>query len=141
MLEVSPVLEYGSPTPLSTYWKSLHELLVHWTDGDLLLAQPAPGGTPAHRRWSCAPVTQNRRHQAVRHLHEAAHHWSRAAFALDTLHRADLDSAGLARARQLSRIARTQQERLGQLIEEVQRAGSRLSQGQLQEEVRCPDEE
>jgi hypothetical protein len=57
--------------------------------------------------------------QAVRHVQEAAHHWSRAAFALDTLLPSDLDASALARARQLSRIARTQQERLWQLTAEV----------------------
>src|SRR5436305_14450469 len=75
----------------------------------------------------CAPAAliQSRLQQAVRHLQEAAHHWSRAAFPLDTLRPTDLDPAAL--ARQLSCIARTQQERLWQLIEEVQRAGPRLS--------------
>src|SRR5436305_6250486 len=74
----------------------------------------------------CAPAAliQSRLQQAVRHLQEAAHHWSRAAFTLDTLRPTDLDPAALARARQ---------ERLWQLIEEVQRAGPRLSQGQPQE--------
>jgi hypothetical protein len=52
-------------------------------------------------------------------VQEAAHHWSRAAFALDTLLPTDLDPSAFARARQLSRIARTQQERLWALTEEV----------------------
>jgi hypothetical protein len=55
----------------------------------------------------------------VRHLQEAAHHWSRAAFALDTLQLGQLDPEALARTRRLSRIARTQQERLWALIDEV----------------------
>jgi hypothetical protein len=57
--------------------------------------------------------------QAIRHLHDAAHHWSRAAGALDALLPTDLDPAALARAQQLSRIARTQHTRLWQLTEEV----------------------
>jgi hypothetical protein len=49
LLEVSPVLEYSSPTPLSTHWMPLHELLVHWTDSDMLLALPS--------RWTaCTPL-------------------------------------------------------------------------------------
>jgi hypothetical protein len=74
-----------------------------------------------------APLIQSHLQQTVRHLQEAAHHWSRAAFALDTLRPSDLDPAALARARQLSRIARTQQERLWKLTEEVQRGETRPS--------------
>ena len=122
----------------------LHELIAHWMDPETLLA-PAPVApiltaaghalfalgretralrlhTQAWRaEQECAPaaIIQSRLQQAVRHLQEAAHHWSRAAFALDTLHPSDLDPAALSRARQLSRIARTQQERLWQLTEEV----------------------
>lgn len=143
-LDISPVLEYGSQTPLSTHWMPLHELIAHWMDLETLL-QPVPVApiltavghalfalgreTRALRlhtqAWQdeqeCAPATliQSRLHQAGRHLQEAAHHWSRAAFALDTLRPSDLDPAALARARQLSRIARTQQERLWKLTEEV----------------------
>ena len=146
LLDVSPALEYGSPTPLSTHWMPLHELLAHWTDSEMLLALPVPVApvltaighalfalareTRALRLLTLAGqheqegipalVTQPRRYQVIRHLHEAAHHWSRAAFALDTLLPSDLDPSVLARARQLSRIARTQQERLWALIEEVQ---------------------
>jgi hypothetical protein len=138
------VLEYGSPTPLSTRWIPLHELIAHWMDCETLL-EPAPVApiltavghalfalsheTRALRLWTQTGqreqrglptlVIQQRRQQVVRHVQEAAHHWSRAAFALDTLLPADLDASALARARQLSRIARTQQERLWALTAEV----------------------
>lgn len=152
LLEISPVLEYGSPAPLSTQWMPLHELIAHWMDPETLL-QPAPAApiltavghalfalgretralrsqTEAWRaEQECAPASliQSRLQQAERHLQEAAHHWSRAAFALDTLRPSDLESSALARARQLSRIARTQQERLWQLTEEVQRGHTRAA--------------
>ena len=32
--EISPVLEYGSPAPLSTHWIPLHELISYWTDAE-----------------------------------------------------------------------------------------------------------
>jgi hypothetical protein len=164
LLEVSPALEFGSPTPLSTRWMPLQELLAHWLDSDMLLALPAPVApllaaighalfalsheTRALRLWTLAGqhreqegvptlATQRCVQQAARHLQEAAHHWSRAAFALDTLLPADLDPSALARAQQLSRIARTQQERLWALTEEVQ-AGSAeqaVSQPQQAKEV------
>jgi hypothetical protein len=144
LLDVSPVLEMGSPTTLSTHWIPLHELITHWSNLDLLLL-PAPVAplltaighslfalsreTRALRLCTLAwqkqqeyapdAITRSRYAQAMRHLHEAAHHWSRAAFALDTLLPTDLDPAALARAQQLSRIARTQQERLWALTEEV----------------------
>jgi hypothetical protein len=124
----------------------LHELIALWMDPEVLLvaAPVAPllmavghalfaleRETRALRlhtqAWraeqNCAPAAliQHRLHQAVRHLQEAAHHWSRAAFVLDTLLPNDLEPAALARVRQLSRIARTQQERLWKLTEEAQR--------------------
>jgi hypothetical protein len=142
--EVSPALEERSITPLSTHWIPLHELITHWTEVDPLLV-PAPVApllsaighalfalsreTRALRLYTLAWQKQqwhapfaeinSRYHQAVRHLHEAAHHWSRAAFSLDSLLPTDLDPAAFARARQLSRIARTQQARLWALIDEV----------------------
>jgi hypothetical protein len=142
--EVSPALETGSPTPLSTHWIPLHELITHWTDVDPLLV-PAPVAplltaighalfalsreARALRLYTLAwqkqqwhapyIVTNSRYQQALQHLHEAAHHWSRAAFSLDSLLPTDLDSVAFARARQLSRIARTQQERLWALTNEV----------------------
>jgi len=134
LLDVSPVLEYGSPTPLSTHWMDPETLLLPAPVAPLLTAvghaffalgretRALRLHTQAWRaEQECAPAAliQGRLHQAVRHLQEAAHHWSRAAFALDTLRPSDLDPAALARARQLSRIARTQQERLWQLTEEV----------------------
>ena len=137
LLEVSPALEHGSPTPLSTHWIPLHELLTCWTDQETVLLTAAPF-TPllsaighalfalshetralrlATRAWQeqgevPALVTRIRSGQSVRHLHEAAHHWSRAAFALDSIPPSQLEPEALARVRQLSRIARTQQERL-----------------------------
>jgi hypothetical protein len=164
-LDVSPVLEYGSPLPLSTHWMPLNELIAHWIDPETLLL-PAPAApiltaaghalfalgreTRALRLHSqawrsdqdCAPAAliQSRQQQAVRHLQEAAHHWSRAAFALDTLLPSDLDASALARARQLSRIARTQQERLWALIAEVQCGGVRSSYSRPAEGARCLDE-
>src|SRR5260370_25121690 len=143
-LDISPTLESGSPTPLSTHWMPLHELIAYWTDIDTVLL-PAPVAplltsighalfalsreTRALRLYTLAwqkqqwrthrAETNSRSQQAVRHLHEAAHHWSRAACSLDSLLPTDLDTAALARARQLSRIARTRQARLRALIEEV----------------------
>ena len=142
LLDVSPVLEHGSPTPLSTHWIPLHELLAHWMDVETLML-PAPVAplltaighalfalsreTRALRLYTLAwekqqwhapsAVTNSRSLQAVRHLQEAAHHWSRAAFSLDSLLPSDLDPAALARARRLSRIARTQQERLWKVFQ------------------------
>jgi len=144
LLDVSPALETGSTAPLSTHWLPLHELITHWTDVDPLLV-PAPVApqlsaighalfalsreTRALRLYTLAwqkqqwhaphAVTRSRYQQAVRHLHEAAHHWSRAACSLDSLLPTDLDPAALARARQLTRVARTQQERLWALTDEV----------------------
>jgi len=141
---VSPALEGRSPTPLSTHWIPLHELITHWTEVDTLLL-PAPVApiltaighalfalsreTRALRLYTLAwdkqqwhapsVVTNSRSQQAVRYLHEAAHHWSRAAFSLDSLLPTELDAAAFAHARQLSRIARTQQERLWALTDEV----------------------
>ena len=158
--EVSPALETGSPTPLSTHWIPLHELITHWTDVDMLLL-PAPVAplltaighalfalsreTRALRLYTLAwqkqqgnapdAVTRSRYAQTVRHLHEAAHHWSRAAFSLDSLLPTDLDPAALARARRLSRIARTQQERLWALTEEVRADVEAWRIQQQQEEV------
>src|SRR5712691_4402098 len=123
-LEISPALEESSTAPLSTYWIPLHELISHWTEVDTLLL-PAPVApvlaaighallalsreTRALRLYTLAwqkqqwhapqVVTSSRYQQAVRHLHEAAHHWSRAAYSLDSLLPADLDPEALARAR------------------------------------------
>lgn len=142
--EISPVLETGSPTAMRTHWIPLHELIMHWTAADTLLV-PAPVApmltamghalfalsretralrlyTLAWQKqpWHASPaVTTSRFHQAVRHLQEAAHHWSRAACSLDSLLPTDLDPQALARARQISRVARTQQERLWALTAEV----------------------
>jgi hypothetical protein len=142
--EISPALEEWSTTPLSTHWIPLHELIAYWTAVDPLLV-PAPVApllsAIGHALFALSRETRALRlytlawqkeqwhapraeisgcsYQAVRHLHEAAHHWSRAAFSLDSLLPTDLDPAALARARRLSRIARTQQARLWALIEEV----------------------
>ena len=142
--EISPALEESGTAPVSTHWIPLHELIAYWTAVDTLLL-PAPVApiltaighalfalsreTRALRlstlawekqQWHApSAITQSRYQQAVRHLHEAAHHWSRAACSLDSLLPTDLDPAALERARRLSRIARTQQERLWKLTEEV----------------------
>jgi hypothetical protein len=144
LLDVSPALETAGPTPLSTHWIPLHELITHWSNLDLLLL-PTPvaplltaighalfalsGETRALRLCTLAwekqqedapeTVIQSCYQQVVQHVHEAAHHWSRASFALDALLPSDLDPSALARAHQLSRIARTQQERLWRLTDEV----------------------
>ena len=145
LLDVSPALETGSPTPLSTHWVPLHELIVHWTDVDTILLLPVPAApfltAIGHALFALSRETRALRlstlawqkqqwhapraeisgcyAQAVRHLQEAAHHWSRAAYSLDALLPTDLDPAALERARQLSRIARTQQARLCKLTDEV----------------------
>jgi hypothetical protein len=160
LLDVSPALETGSPTPLSTHWIPLHELIAHWTRLGPLLT-PAPVApllsaighalfalsreTRALRLYTLAwqkqqwhaprAVTNSRSHQAVRHLHEAAHHWSRAAFSLDSLLPTDLDPAALERARRLSRIAHIQQERLWALTEEVRAERETWHAQQDKEEV------
>src|SRR5712691_1254583 len=110
LLDVSPVWEMGSPTQLSTHWIPLHELITHWTDvGTMLLSAPvAPLLTAighalfalarevrALRLYTIAwekqqwhapeAITQSCYSQTMRHLQEAAHQWSRAAFSLDTL--------------------------------------------------------
>lgn len=143
--EISPVLEHGSPTPLRTHWIPLHELVAYWTRAETvqLPAPVAPLLTAIghalfalsretralclytlawqkQEQGAAAAITRSRSAQTVRHLHEAAHHWSRAAFALDTLQPAQLEPEALARARRLSRIARSQQERLWALIDEVE---------------------
>jgi hypothetical protein len=143
--EVSPTLETGSPTLLSTHWIPLHELIAHWTRlGPLLTPAPVAPVLAAighallalaretralrlstqaweRRRWNApATETDGLGTLVVRHLHKAAHHWSRAAFSLDSLLPTELDPAAFARARRLSRIARTQQARLWALTEEVQ---------------------
>lgn len=159
LLDVSPALEFSSSTPLSTRWMPLHELIAHWMDAETLLV-PTPVApiltavghalfalgreTRALRIYTLAwqrlqecahaAIVPTRVQEAVRHLQEAAHHWGRAAFALDTLLPTDLDEEALARARQLSRIARTQQERLCKLIEEV-RSGD-AEEGSPQEQGR-----
>ena len=171
LLDVSAVLEFGSPTPLSTHWIPLHELLAHWMDVDTVLLTAAPVAPlltaighalfalshetralrlsalawQKHQQDAPEAETTSRARQAVRHLQEAAHHWSRAAFALDTLLPSDLEPAALARVRQLSRIARTQQERLWALTEEVcgEDASVRepgVSHEPQEGEARCPHE-
>ena len=143
--EISPVLEYGNSTPLSTHWIPLHELIGYWMDAETAqLPEPvAPLLTAIghalfalgretralrcytlawqhSQQWhSPAAVTRSRCEQTVCHLHEAAHHWSRATFVLDSIPPDHLDPEALTRVRRLSRIARTQQERLWALVEEV----------------------
>jgi hypothetical protein len=163
-LEVSPVLEYGSPTPLSTHWMPLHELIACWMEAQTLL-YPIPLApllsavghalfalsqeTRALRLWIQAGsheqqglpslVIRQRHQQVLHHVQEAAQHWSRAACMLESLRPRDLDDAALARVRQLSRIARTQQERLWQLTKEVQRGEVRSVCQSPAEEGGCSD--
>lgn len=145
-LEVSPALEADSPTPVSTHWIPLHELIVHWTEVDILLL-PGPvapvlaaighallalsNETCALRLYTLAwkkqqwngnaPAreTDDQGHQTVQHLYEAGQQWTQAAVALDNLLPTDLDPPALERARRLSRVARIQQERLCRLAHEV----------------------
>jgi hypothetical protein len=157
--EISPALEESGTMPVSTHWIPLHELIAYWTAVDTLLL-PAPVAplltaighalfalsreTRALRRYTLAwqkqhghvpqMETESRSHRVVRHLHEAAHHWSRAACSLESLLPTDLDSLTLARARRLSRIARTQQARLWALIEEI-RADGETWHAQPEQEV------
>ncbi len=142
LLKVSPALEESSPTPLSTHWIPLHELITHWTDVDPLLV-PAPvapllnaigyallalgGEANALRLFSRAWAHRERLPQSVAFgldhtlhcLDRARRDWALAAGRLDSLAPTDLEPAALARARRLSRIARAQHERLVKLIEEV----------------------
>lgn len=171
LLDVSPVLEFGSPTPLSTHWLPLHELLRHWTDSALLFGEPTPVApllaavgyalfalsreTRALRLWTLAGqqeqqslpalVTRQRCRQVACHLHKAASYWSRAAATLETLHSSDLNPSALDRARQLTHIARSQQERLWALTAEVcgtdaSTRDPRRSHEQPPAEARYPDE-
>ena len=141
-LAISPVLETGSTAPVSTHWMPLHELIAHWTAVDTLLL-PAPvapvlaaighallalsGETSALRlstlawqRRECAPRgAAIGLEQAAHCLDRAAREWALAAMHLDSLFPTDLEQAALARAQRLSRVARTQQERLRKLITEI----------------------
>ncbi len=140
--EVSPALEERPCTPLSTHWIPLHELITHWTDVDPLLV-PAPVA-PLLTAIGHALLALGRESNALRLFARAWDHrerlpqgaafgldqvlhcldmarreWALAAGRLESLAPTDLEQAALARARRLSRIARTQQARVVKLIEEV----------------------
>ncbi len=84
---------------LSTYWMPLAEPIYEWAsypkDADYWYTQ------------------------AGRALQDATHHWSRAACALDTLTPDELTADDLDEVRRMSGAARTQQERLWKLTDEV----------------------
>ena len=126
---------------LSTYWMPLDEPRRTWAAyGAKTTLIPMLTAT-AHAFFALAHETKALRHftfaweqhtghrfpdhagywyaQAEQALFEATHHWSRAACALDSLSPRELTTAELAEARQLSQVARTQQERLWKLTDEV----------------------
>ena len=133
--------------PLSTYWVPLHEFRDQWaafgrTIPDFPLALSATGHAffalsyerRAHQHFARLPqagarlsLTDYWQHfestckQVERDLHDAAHHWSRAAFCLDQLLAHPLTCEECALVRTHSRAARWQQERLWALLDEVQR--------------------
>jgi hypothetical protein len=142
LLDVSPMLEMGSPTPLSTYWMPLDELIAHWTqlvplltpdpDASLLaaighallaLSQETSALRLYTQAWQQqhgqAASRQDQGRQAVRHLYEAGDQWCHAGAALDTLLTTELEPPVGERAGRLMRVACTQQERLWWLAHEV----------------------
>ncbi len=128
---------------LSTYWMPLCEPIYKWTAfaqhteyapaltavGDAFFALSLE--TKALRYFTLACEQQQGRmpidsgywyKQAVRALLDASHHWSRAAYALDTLTPDEPTADDLHEARSMSRAARAQQERLWKLTDEVRAA-------------------
>lgn len=138
---------------LSTYWMPLDEPRHAWAAFGAEAA-PVPALTAtAHAFFALSHESKALRHftyaseqrrglcfpqhadywyrQAEHSLYEASHHWSRAACALDSLMPTELSPVELAEARQMSRDARAQQERLWKLTDEV-RAVITIFRGQPQ---------
>ena len=137
-------LQEGRPPEqpeLSTYWMPLDEPRHAWAAYAAEAALVPPLTATAHAFFALSHETKALRHftfaweqqqgyrfpdhagywygQAEQALFEATRHWSRAACALDSLSPRELSAAELAEARQMSRVARTQQERLWKLTDEV----------------------
>ena len=133
--------EASSSARLSTYWMPLDEPRRAWAAfGAEVTLVPTLTAT-AHAFFALAHETKALRHftfaweqhtgsrfpdhagywygQAEQALFEATHHWSRAACALDSLLARELTPVALAKARQMSRAARAEQERLWKLTDEV----------------------
>ncbi len=113
--EISPALEMDPSASLSTHWIPLDELIAHWTDRDLMLSRTPVAAllaaighallalaresralqryTLAWQRREDVPAheTSDRFSQVGHSLHEATHQWHRAAMALESLSRTDLD--------------------------------------------------
>ena len=126
---------------LSTYWMPLCEPIDEWVGFARHAEQRAPAltavghaffalshETKALRYFTLACKQQQGRYpkdtdywytQAGRALLDATHHWSRASSALDTLTPDELTTEDLDEVRRMSRAARTQQERLWKLTDEV----------------------
>jgi hypothetical protein len=143
VLEISPALEHGSPTPFSTNWMPLDELLAHWTRFDPLLT---PASDPSllaaighallalagemsalrcytqawHQQQGRVPGTQwqEQGRQTMRQLYEAQEQWYHTGHALESL-LTTLDPHARERAERLLRMTSTQQQRLYWLTREV----------------------
>ena len=129
---------------LSTYWMPLEGIIQHWAaygaeadrvpvltaTAHAFFALSHESRALRHFTFACEQHTGSRLPdhagywygQAEQALFEATHHWSRAACALDSLSPRELTSVALAEARQMSRAARAQQERLWKLTDEVHAA-------------------
>ncbi len=130
----------AAQSELSTYWMPLCEPIYEWATfaqhAERVPALTAIGHaffalsheTKALRCFTLAWKQQQGRYpkdadywytQAGHALQDATHHWSRAACALDTLTPDELTAEDLQVVRTMSRAARTQQERLWKLTDEV----------------------
>ena len=146
--------ETAAQTELSTYWMPLAQPIDEWASFAQHAEQRAPAltavghaffalshETKALRSLTLAWEQQRGRYpndtdywytQAGRALLDATHHWSRAACSLDTFTPDELTADDLAEVRRMSRAARTQQERLWKLTDEVRAA---IQQWRSQQEV------